>query len=302
MRLVLHVGLPKTGTSALQHWCALHSDRLRSQGWCYPDGDYLSADKHQFLVGELRRGEFPQTERMLEQSSDRHLLLSSEGLTNHLGDFSAPSLRRFRDLTRERHTTVVLVTRERQAWLRSFHAQCVANPRNGLNELYAYSGTCAEFALEPRVRKLLDTGRLAEELSRGFGAVKLVRMRYGPGVGDRILRLLRVDAGDWPAMARVNTSLPDWLVELLRRINGLYLPADRHAWWKVALARQARVGNLELGGTRADAVPPRELLEQDLARAHDADWTDCPASLVAQARDALRLALVTAAAEGGDSD
>ncbi|MDN5936209.1 MAG: hypothetical protein L0H75_08540, partial [Nitrosospira sp.] len=113
-RLLLHVGLPKTGTSALQRWLHENPARLEAAGICYPGAPYLNGDKHQFLVSELRHGG-QSLERLLSSTTHDTVLLSSEGLSNHFHDFSEQGLQRFRHLTANFRVEIVLVTREKTA-------------------------------------------------------------------------------------------------------------------------------------------------------------------------------------------
>ena len=34
--LVIHIGMPKTGSTALQYFLYLNRDKLERHGWCYP--------------------------------------------------------------------------------------------------------------------------------------------------------------------------------------------------------------------------------------------------------------------------
>lgn len=34
--LLIHIGMPKTGTTALQNFLLVNNDKLEKYGWCYP--------------------------------------------------------------------------------------------------------------------------------------------------------------------------------------------------------------------------------------------------------------------------
>ncbi|MEA1052920.1 hypothetical protein U5801_24380 [Lamprobacter modestohalophilus] len=86
-RIVLHIGLHKTGTTSLQAFCAEHRNALRSAGVCYPD---LGTDAQHALLAEqmpwLERFRYGPSERdawdfalAAYRSTGAHtLLLSSE--------------------------------------------------------------------------------------------------------------------------------------------------------------------------------------------------------------------------------
>lgn len=47
--LLIHIGMPKTGTTALQNFLLINSKRLEKYGWCYP----IISDGHTGNLGEL---------------------------------------------------------------------------------------------------------------------------------------------------------------------------------------------------------------------------------------------------------
>ncbi len=51
--LYLHIGTPKTGTTAIQNFLSLNNKRLKEQGFCFPDFGY-----RYFRVGEKRNAHF----------------------------------------------------------------------------------------------------------------------------------------------------------------------------------------------------------------------------------------------------
>ena len=46
MRLLLHIGTHKTGTTSIQKFCAGNRARLRGQGLWYPDYDLIGKEGH----------------------------------------------------------------------------------------------------------------------------------------------------------------------------------------------------------------------------------------------------------------
>ncbi|MGD1852109.1 MAG: hypothetical protein ACFCBU_16490 [Cyanophyceae cyanobacterium] len=53
MEVIVHIGMPKTGTTALQRTLAYNRDQLRDSGILYPEG-FIYKDDHKELVGALR--------------------------------------------------------------------------------------------------------------------------------------------------------------------------------------------------------------------------------------------------------
>lgn len=245
-RLGLHVGLPKTGTSALQRWFSGNPAILGAAGVVYPDGKHRSGDKHQFLVNDLRAGRHDRLRELFESTNAESILLSSEGLTNQFYAFSKESLRRFRDCTKAFQVEVLLVTRRAEAWLDSYHKQCVVNPRNGSSDLYGWALTRTEIEAHPRVRQLLDVPRLSADLLTAFGAVHIQHLRYEDDWFAGVLDWLCLDRTGCPPLPRVNETIPGWAIEVLRRLNASGTPEPRRDWWKGRLSSFLGSNNLEL--------------------------------------------------------
>lgn len=219
-RLILHVGLPKTGTSALQRWCDMNREILSGIGVNYPDRHLDPfVPKHQFLVQEIMQGDCPKLREILALAGQEIVVLSTEGLTNHLIDFPSNGLESFRKSVRDFETTVFVVTRERDAWLKSYYKQCVINPPS---EVYPYATalTLAEFSLLPRIRFLAEMDTRPDLLLQTFGAHKLVHIDYRAPWFDSFVAL--IGAQSVAAENRVqqeNVSVADDVVEIIRQIN-----------------------------------------------------------------------------------
>ena len=238
-RLVLHVGLPKTGTSALQRWCHANAGGLLRQGIRYPAPSADTAmPKHQFIVAELMRGDLSRTARAVGEGSEERMILTSEGLTNHLYDFRPVGLEAFRGMLDGFDVAAFLVRRSPEDWVRSYHKQCAINPRN---PAYHY-GTGLElhwFRELPRVRRLMDVAGLADDCAAAFGARETVVADYeGDWVG-RFLALCGYRSGSAVELERANDSIPDWLLEAVLRINRQPFAEDTRTAWLGSLQRFA---------------------------------------------------------------
>lgn len=253
-RILLHVGLPKTATSALQRWLHLNGSRLEAAGARYPGGGYLSGDKHQFMVGQLRNQGITGLEGLLADGIQETVILSSEGLSNHFYDFRKDALERFREDTSADRVEVVMLVREPGRWLHSYHKQCVINPDNGASELWGTSMTEEELAGHPRILKLMDTPQLAGDIARGFGAREVHVLNFEEDWFNGFLGLIPLDPDECPPLPRVNESAPGWAVEILRCLNGLGLPKQRADYWRGLLGSAAGSTHLELASA-ACAVP-----------------------------------------------
>ncbi len=235
--LWLHVGIPKTSTTAYQSWMRKNAGLLKTSGVVYPDRFGADNDKHNFLVRELRHS--PNLEAFEQCLADCHtpnMLLSDEGLTNHLDDFKDESLQRFRELTKDWNVKIILVTRNAASWTRSYHKQCVLNPHNGASPLWGTALTCEEIKDHPRIKRLVDHDGLARDLKIAFGAEFVYPFIYeDTSWFHASLDIMRVNFDSSAKLPHSNQSLPDWSIELLRRVNSYTDLTEIRNQWKIAL-------------------------------------------------------------------
>lgn len=232
-KLVLHVGLPKTGTSALQFWCNQNRDRLLAQDIDYPQPtDGAVMPKHQFLVGSLKTNRLERLASLLEASQTGTLVLSTEGLTNHLYDFRPAALKAFRELTEHYDLNVFLVVREPNTWLKSYYKQAVINPPSIPDFHWATDLRLEEFSTLPRIQRLMDHEALQEDVHIAFGASKVIVARYEDDWMSTFLETIEIGKqSEFTKLNRIHLSVDDDLVEIIRQVNGMRLPAkDRSAF------------------------------------------------------------------------
>lgn len=253
-RLLLHVGLPKTGTSALQRWCHANSGRFLEQGIRYPTP---SADtgmpKHQFIVSDLMAGDLSRTAQAIAEGGEEGTVLTTEGLTNHLYDFRPIGLEKIRGLFDSFHVTVFLVRRKPEDWLRSYHKQCAINPRNAE---YSY-GTDLDldaFRELPRVRKLMNVPNLAQDCAAAFGAREVVTVDYDSDWLARFLGLCGYTPSEKVELEATNESVPDWLFEAVLRINRQPFDDKARIAWLGTLQRFANSPHIGLRKHEATAA------------------------------------------------
>lgn len=130
-RFVVHVGAPKTGTSAFQEWAVEHRTTLADAGLLYTAVGATAGGNHAALVGALS-GALPETprtehlvrmfERDLDANPDADVILSGEIMTTlrflpHMVGLRQ-ALARYTD-----HATIVLCVRDQISWRNSCYAQ-----------------------------------------------------------------------------------------------------------------------------------------------------------------------------------
>lgn len=187
MRIVLHIGAEKTGTTVIQAFCADNADALADRGVLYPEG--YGYRKHTALTAAvsgaddllLRAGADPgaDPDRLAEDVSARlkeavargrpeHLLLSSEHLSSRLAD--AKPISRLHAMLAEisEEVRVVLYLRRQDQLLLSLYSTSVK--AGGTKSL-------GEFA---RGAWWFDFDRLLGLWEAEFGRDSVVVARYPP--------------------------------------------------------------------------------------------------------------------------
>lgn len=130
-RFIVHVGAPKTGTSAFQEWAVRNRSALQDAGFLYPQAGATPQGNHAAMVSALggaiedeqRSGHLLRLfDKELRQQPDAAVILSAELMT---------TLRFLPNMARLRHAlsgyadaaTIVLVVRDQVEWRNSCYAQ-----------------------------------------------------------------------------------------------------------------------------------------------------------------------------------
>ena len=266
-RIVLHCGLPKTGTTALQHWCHQNREELLRHGIDYPFVDLDTSlsprlndrtPKHGFLVSSLRNDNMKGVRQAIENSPAPTLLLSTEGLSNHFYSFTEDSLRNLRAEFGSIPVDLFLCVRNKEKWLRSLWKEGVI----------AFPGTTlgfSEYCALPAIRALSDWPKLAKDMTAAFGAreFRLVALEDN-GWKEPLLDFLHVSGmQEVPdTQDQFNVSVSNELIGVLRHLNKQRLePATRLMFLSLA-QEKFRTSHLTFQNAYDWASPNRaQLLE-----------------------------------------
>ena len=227
----------------------------------YPDAFVPGGDpSHRWLVRGLLSHDLADLRAVLDKVSQPHLVLSGEGLTNHLYDFSAEALDTFRSMTDAFDVTVLLATREVDAWLRSYYRQAIINPTNRMSDLWGTALSFEDFARHPRMRQLADHPALINDLRAAYGAAHLVRLDYDGDWFCELAGALGLDCAALAPAEHVNESVPEWIAALMLRINRLGKDEPERRLWRAAIQMHCPTGNSvfrqSLAGIRRPQISP----------------------------------------------
>ena len=292
MRLILHAGMNKSGTTSLQAALSAARTDLLADGVLYPLAGRLPGGKtnHRALLAEYADvppwpgqplthtlpGEWARLVRAEAEVHDAHtIVLSSEALWPG-STYGPDALRRVRDALDFATVEVLVTLREPASWLPSTYAQAVAGPQ-------AWSRSFAERAarLDVDYRRRLDQFADVFETVHVHWLEDVVRDR---GLLAPLMHLLGLPPDRWPPVARHNSRMSWPLLRVLRRVNAVTTPTSRLRAAAVFLCNQLHHRTADLALTKAldRALRPDRSLDHrraELARvrpevdaAYDVDW------------------------------
>lgn len=301
MRLFLHIGTPKTGTTTLQRWCASHRAGLAAQGVWYPES--LGAESHRKLAAYARDSARAEDARLGIRSPEDHAAfrarLEAAFDAEAAGAAGARACLVSCEILWSRINTPAEIERLRAFLAPRFAGlRVVLHLRPQVDLLLSNASQLARLGTEVTEAELMREGigprngfygydRTVAAWEGVFGpeALTIVPFRRVPDITAHLIGLLGIDAAALPAPVRVNRGL-DWrtiaLANALRRgFAELGVPVPP---WPIDDMPGAE--RLSLGRARAEALHARfaagnaalaarrpDITEADLTP----DWAQHPA-------------------------
>jgi len=262
-RVLLHFGPPKTGTSALQAWCARNRGVLARYGVHYASVDNDEDPKHQWLLKEFRTGRFDRLQSELAQLVGGTLVLSCEGIMVHRGKIAPEQWAAFRAVFGGIDRSLFLVQRETGPWHQSLWRQGVLNPPQQ-GRLIMPSPEA--FSVSRWLQEMTDLPDLARRMAgdTGAGTICIARFEANWLAEFKTLAGLPDDPalGDLP---RVNESAPEVFVQLYLALgSGRDDVTDLRRVLFAVYCRRFPTTNLTLQNTarKFAALPPADQRQQ----------------------------------------
>ena len=235
LKLIIHAGTPKTGTTSLQTYLDKKQRKLRGKGILYPHNLEISqnstAPKHQWFEKNLVT---THVENFLENfkniisqvKQDTHtILLSSEGIYNYWWDFPDESKSILFELGKHFDIEIWVWFREPLAFIESYYKQCIRNPQVENNPCYGKDLSFAEMLDIEWFSQHLNYQGFVTECQNVFGENTVSVFNYKSDVVQEAIQRLGLATPHDNPTPRQNKSLNPASIAVLRTINRYDLKA-----------------------------------------------------------------------------
>lgn len=229
LKLIIHAGTPKTGTTSLQTYLDKKQRKLRGRGILYPHNirsiDNPTAPKHQWfeknLVSTHVENFLENLKNIIAQiKEDTHtVILSSEGIYNYWWDFPDESKNLLGELRKHFDVNIWVWFREPLAFIESYYKQCIRNPQVENNPCYGKDLSFAEMLEIEWFARHLDYEGFVTDCQALFGENSVSAFQYEGDVVQEVIQKLGLATPHDNPTPRQNQSLNSASIALLRTIN-----------------------------------------------------------------------------------
>lgn len=231
IKLILHAGTPKTGTTSLQTYLDKKQGKLRRKGILYPHNiekiTNPSAPKHQWfeknLVSTHTAHFLENFKNIISQiDKDTHtIFISSEGIYNCWWDFTDNSKVLLATLSTLFDTEVWVWFRDPLAFIESYYKQCIRNPAIDGNPCYGQDISFSQMLEINWFTQHLNYQGFVSDCEALFGENSVSVFEYENDVVQAVIQKLGMATPHDNPTPRQNSSLNASTISLLRTINRL---------------------------------------------------------------------------------
>lgn len=229
LKLIMHAGTPKTGTTSLQTYLNKKQGKLRRRGLLYPHNTQKItnpfAPKHQWFEKNLLVAHslhfLENFKNILSQVDiDTHtILLSSEGIYNYWWDFPDESKEILTELSTLFDIEIWVWFRDPLEFIESYYKQCIRNPKIEGNLCYGSNLSFSEMLDIPWFSQHLNYQGFVTDCQSLFGKSNVSVLEYKGDVVKAVIEKLGLTTPHDNPTPRQNTSLNNASIALLRTIN-----------------------------------------------------------------------------------
>ena len=233
LKLILHVGTPKTGTTSVQVYLDKKQRKLRQKGILYPNRFHNpNAPKHQWFERNLVTANaislldnFKDILNHVEEHTHT-ILLSSEGIYNSWWDFPDESKALLLELNSLFDIEIWAWFREPLAFAESFYKQCIRNPQVDHISCYGRDLSFAAVLDDPWFSQHLDYIGFVNECDALFGKASVTLFDCKADTVATVINRLGLTTPHDNPTPRKNNCMNSVTAELYRVINRLPLSAQ----------------------------------------------------------------------------
>jgi len=229
IKLIIHAGTPKTGTTSLQTYLNKKQRKLRGKSILYPHNleklQNATAPKHQWIEKNLVTTHLDHFlvnfKNIISQvKKDTHtIILSSEGIYNYWWDFPDESKGILCELSKLFETEVWVWFREPLVFIESYYKQCIRNLQVDNNPCYGKDLSFAEMLDIEWFYQHLNYQGFVNECQTIFGKNNVSVFKYEGDVVQQVMQKLGLATPHDNPPPRLNKSLNSLSIALLRTIN-----------------------------------------------------------------------------------
>jgi hypothetical protein len=188
--LIIHAGLPKTGSTSLQDVLSVNRETLLSRGILYPEDTQPESKKHTGFAKALLAGNTAELERWLSFDGPK-CIISDESISNAFYHTPPESFEKFRTICKNSQTqlSIMAVDRDKEEWLNSYYKQCALNQPSAMFDYYSTSLPIDLFSQNPYVKKLMNRDQLFRDMEEQLGG-SLIKLTYQKTILPELLKAL----------------------------------------------------------------------------------------------------------------
>lgn len=229
LKLIIHVGTPKTGTTSIQTYLDKRQGKLRGKGVLYPHNleklQHPTAPKHQWFEKNLVTTHW---QHILENfkniiaqvKNDTHtVILSSEGIYNYWWDLPNESKSLLVELSKLFDVEIWVWFREPLEFIESYYKQCIRNPRIVGNPCYGKDLSFSKMLDIKWFSQHLNYQGFVAECQALFGEKNVSVFEYQGDVVQDVIQKLGMSTPHDNPTPRKNKSLNSASIKVLKTIN-----------------------------------------------------------------------------------
>lgn len=256
--IFIHVGTPKTGTSAIQVFCSKNRKLLKSKGFCYPDmgfrfpGIGVNRNAHfmnKKILDEQKKRIPEEEEKLVAQGMEKiqrllekfpNIILSDEFFWNNKS-LNSEKWKQYKEMFEAMgaQVKVIVYLRRQDLVIQSYWAQQVKETMTMSFERYIESGKYKTFKV--------DYYKRLEEIAQAMGRENIVvrvyekQQYYGGDILSDFLHILGIEMTEEFKLSNhvVNGSLEGSCLEVKRLLNSVPLYKNKQNFL-IPLLRQVQ--------------------------------------------------------------